>query len=110
MSDIVPSAHLASQQPEIPSDVLASLLSRPSASKPQPTLRVLDALDQGASTVADADSKNAVHLYCPREGCGSMLLRKGDSELTMGAGGMVNGRSSFALSLLRWSNGLDREV
>jgi hypothetical protein len=57
-------------------------------------------IDGGAQSIADDKGKNAVHLHCPREGCGSLILRKGDGELKMGSGGMVSELSSFLSSFL----------
>lgn len=82
--------------PQIPQDVLASLLSA-SSSKPRPASRVYpsDSSDQVAA-LTRPDGRNASHLYCPRDGCGCLILRAGDATLAEGERNVVSTASFLA--------------
>ncbi|KAL7412374.1 Mss4-like protein [Mrakia frigida] len=86
------------QPPTIPSSILSSLVNPGSSSssrKSRPPIRTL--LETGGHLqLVDSQGRNNVGIYCPREGCGCLILRKGDAEWREdGEGGMYDSSGPF---------------
>lgn len=70
---------------------LSAALSSYLSSKPRPSvLSHAHLVQEGDAVLSASKGKNKRRIYCPRDGCGCLILRAGDAELKEGLPGVVN--------------------
>lgn len=70
---------------------LSAALSSYLSSKPRPRVETFADASQ-AGELAGPDGRNMRRIYCPREGCGCLILRAGDAQWKEGVKGVVRPR------------------
>lgn len=85
---------------------LSAALSSFLSSKPRPAVQALaDVTSSAAAAGGDGqqalvrpDGRNSRRIYCPRAGCGCLILRVGDAEWKEGVKGVVRAAGSLPLA------------
>jgi hypothetical protein len=67
---------------------LSAALSSYLSTKPRPPVESF-AVAARAGELAGADGRNTRRIYCPRDGCGCLILRAGDAQWRAGVKGVV---------------------
>ncbi|CDZ96220.1 Guanine nucleotide exchange factor [Phaffia rhodozyma] len=79
----------------IPPEAISALLAA-SSSKARPGVRSFNQAGSSEESLVDPSTRtNLFAIYCPRDGCGCMLLRKGDAKWVIGQAGLYDESGPF---------------
>lgn len=84
----LPSICMASSSSLPPGVDLSAALSSYLSTKPRPSVQSF-ANASSAGELAHPDGRNTRRIYCPRDGCGCLILRAGDAQWREGIKGVV---------------------